>query len=305
MQQNVEDTFTYHVFAFLRKPSILFFKRNACMLGLPPPQDRTALFDPLQRVRAIVRNIFAGISAALPSNSWQWTLSHFALPCQWGGMHKPSAVPHDLRDEFASAKTDLLNFFRQGGHNTPEETFSQVRRLILVAEKFHKQGVSPRLAWAMAFQDFAELCHARDAISMLLAALHSTGNVERALKDVALQYTPERASLVGGTVNDLVIVDIHAPKVEDIASKADIPGSTSKICPKGDYMDKILNAYRKIFGGRPWSRKPKIRRDKNISRKKQAATTSTEAHFCRQREEAVAGLVAAMEGKPPGVIQSF
>ncbi len=140
---------------------------------------------------------------------------------------------------------------------------------------------------------------------MLLAALHSTGNVERALKDVALQYTPERASLVGGTVNDLVIVDTHAPKVEDIASKADIPGSTSKICPKGDYMGKILNAYRKIFGGRPWSRKPKLRRDKNISRKKQAATTITEAHVCRQREEAVAGLVAAMEGKLPGVIQSF
>ena len=289
MERGMQDTFTYSVYAFMRSPNILFYTRHGSMLAMPPAADRVATFEPLQRIRGIVRNILVSIDAALPSNSWQWTFGHFALPGIW-----KDTQPND--EQVAKTLVELEGFFVKAGHENAKNTVREIRTLGRSACKFLDHGMTIRQAWALASVDFPEKKGGRAAVSFLLGALHTTGNVERSLKDTALQYTPERARLLGTIVSDLAILAVHAPPVQDLASSVEVAGK-KELQTHGPYISNVIGAYTFTYKGRRCKKPHKARRDKGMSHR-QSKDKVTEADFLRRREQCVQQRV--LEASHPG-----
>ena len=154
-----------------------------------------------------------------------------------------------------------MGFFVKAGHENAKNTVWEIRTLGRSACKFLDHGMTIRQAWALAAVDFPEKKGGRAAVSFLLGALHTTGNVERSLKETALQYTPERARLLGATVSDLAILAVHAPPVEDLASSVEVAGK-KELQTHGPYISKVIGAYTFTFKGRRWKKPHTARRDK-------------------------------------------
>jgi len=274
----MEYSFTAQIIRFLQKPSLLLVKKLAVLFATPAGQ--TAKFEPLERMRAIVGNVLVCLQAALPENSWQVQFSCFFLPSPLGPARpgRPAAK--------ALARKRFLSIFQAAGHKTPEKTFEEVLELMPHAEKHSRDGVPHRHAWAAASVEYPTLSLARDAVSLYLGCGHSTGNVERLLKLVALREH-ERSSQF---VNDIMLCT-HAPKVKDVAFVADGHDRSRSIVPRGTYLPRILKAYGAIFGGRAWSKAPKARRDKDVARPiRDTANVTTEAAFMRKREAEIRSL---------------
>ena len=82
MSDAMQDTFTAEVLSFIRKPDILYSGKRTQLFAMPTSQDD--LFEPLERVRQIVRTVLAWLDAALPSCSWQLRFASFKLPSAFG-----------------------------------------------------------------------------------------------------------------------------------------------------------------------------------------------------------------------------
>ena len=116
--------------------------------------------------------------------------------------------------------------------------------------------------------DYPELPLARGAVSLYLGCGHSTGNVERLLKLVAIREHIRSPAFI----QDVMFCS-QAPKVKDVtyASPAQI-GTPRCNAPKGPYLPRIMKAYQHIFKGRAWSKDPKIRSLQRIEREEPEAT---------------------------------
>ena len=73
----MEHSFTAQILKFLEKPSVLLVKKYAVLFAKPSADDQAAIFEPLQRMRAIAGNVLACMRAALPDTAWQVQLSCF------------------------------------------------------------------------------------------------------------------------------------------------------------------------------------------------------------------------------------
>ncbi len=210
-------------------------QKHALLFARPPSSDTAALFEPLDRVRAIVGNVIACLKGALPANGWQHSFSTLHLQSPLGQERPGRPAAHKLM------KDRWLAIFQRAQHTQPDKTFQELLSLLLVAERFAKGGMSLREAWAKASVVFPELLLARDAVTLLLGCTHSTGNVERLLKTVALQQTADRGRLLSSSLNDVFLVDAHAPLVEDICeeqvARPLVGGSI--IVPKSPYLPRI------------------------------------------------------------------
>lgn len=175
-----------------------------------------------------------------------------------------------------------------------------------------------RQAWVQAALSFPEKKHARKLVTLYLGCTGSTANVERTLKKVAIrcQHSPN----VEYVLSDLVICDVHAPRVADVTyhvgqttpddSKvaSDIGQTISgvgqtaldigigqtissvgqaapnRIRPKGKYLEAIRKLYKDVFGGRAFRKVPKQRRDKGLKHSRPDGKLS-EAEFNRLRDQ--------------------
>ena len=62
---------------------------------------------------------------------------------------------------------------------------------------------------------------------------------------------------------------------------------------KGSYLQSIIEAYSAVYGGRAWSKMPKLRRDAGVpKRKRDGPKPRTEAAFLRRREMEIKQLEA-------------
>ena len=171
----------------------------------------------------------------------------------------------------------FIGIFRQAKHENPEESMEQVVKLLPYAEKHSREGLPHRNAWAAASLEFPHLLLARDAVSLYLGCGHSTGNVERCLKLVALHEHIRSSDFVKD-----ILYCTQAPQVTDVSFVSREPGGSRMITPKGTYLPRLLKAYGKTFGGRRWKGGPEARRDKGVARPtKDAAVVKTEAAFLR------------------------
>ena len=66
MSDSMENTFTASIIAFYKKPTMLFAAKHAVLFAMPDNGDHAALFEPLDRIRAIVGNVIACLKAAFP-----------------------------------------------------------------------------------------------------------------------------------------------------------------------------------------------------------------------------------------------
>ena len=179
-----------------------------------------------------------------------------------------------------------------------------------------------RQAWVQASLNFPEKKHARKLVTLYLGCTGSTANVERTLKKVALrcQHSPNLEYVL----SDLVICDVHAPRVVDVTQSHYHVGQTTpdgsnvasdigqtisagvgqtalaitvgqttasvgqaapnRIRPKGKYLEAIRQLYKDVFRGRAFSKVPKQRRDKGLKHSRPGGKLS-EAEFNRVRDQ--------------------
>lgn len=142
---------------------------------------------------------------------------------------------------------------------------------------------------------------ARQLVELYLACAHSTGDVERCLKEVAFQHSALRSCMLPDTVEHTLLVAVHAPPITEILERKDGPGGTELI-PKGRFLIRILQAYKLRFGEKVCARQPRKRRDAGMKRdladskrrRMAAGRPQPEAEFLREQGAALDKLVRRM-----------
>ena len=255
------NTYTGQILKFLANPSAVLSGRHAVLFGMPDRNDQAAIYEPLQRMRPIVANVIVCLEAALPSNSWQRQFSAFALPSplgRSGPLDGTLTYGPKIKTLFRERFT---NIFAQARLN-PQETLKELLKIESTAVTFLKQGCTQRQAWAKASLSYPELLRARAAVDLLLGLSHVTGEVERFLKRLASRTVASGGKNEELYLEDFLGCDVHAPKLEDIQ----ITGGDGQasLTDKGKaYVNKIIDCYRKCYGGRRFANRPARRRDVN------------------------------------------
>ena len=80
----LRHSYTSQVIRFFENPSVLFERQQAVLFVRPDPQDSAAIYEPLERVRAIVGSVMACLHAAVPKTGWHYAFSAFYLPSPLG-----------------------------------------------------------------------------------------------------------------------------------------------------------------------------------------------------------------------------
>ena len=80
----LRHSYTSQVMQFFKNPSVLFERSQAVLFVRPDPQDTAAVYEPLERVRAVVGNVLACLHAAVPKTGWHYAFSAFYLPSPLG-----------------------------------------------------------------------------------------------------------------------------------------------------------------------------------------------------------------------------
>ncbi len=75
-----ERTFTGQILKFLSKPQIVDFEKKAVVLSIGELADDDVLFEPLNRMRLVVKSIKTLMDAARPDFTWEVRFLAFRLP---------------------------------------------------------------------------------------------------------------------------------------------------------------------------------------------------------------------------------
>ena len=285
----MKNTYVAQILEFYRDPSIIFAAKHAIMFVKPEGTDEEAMFEPLERIRVIVGNVFQCLRAAVPNTSWRFQFCCFALPSPLG----PNKPGRDSAKNLM--KKYFLQLFRRANHTDPAKTLKQMLMLLPVAEKHCKTGLTNRQSWTVASLEHPDLLLGREGVTLLLGAYITTSNIERFLRRVGNRHHLSKYE----NLNDMVLCDLHAPvptKVAHVDRNLGCGGKTPRtIIPKGVYLDKIINTYHTYFGGRCWRKEAKNRRDAGVkkdeatvaARRKRKRQPATEGSFIRARENEI------------------
>ena len=151
-------------------------------------------------------------------------------------------------------------------------------------------------AWGQAAQEFPELKFGRQLVELFLVWKTSTGNLERRFRSLAEVDTPQRASILDSTVEDIMVASQAPPSTSMIASS-----------PMPSYLKQLQVWHDRLYPvARETTVKPKQRRDAGVSRVPVPASAGpvaasaapmSEAAFGRKREAAIANAVASSPSK--------
>ena len=227
MSSEMVSTYTYHIIQFLNDPSVIFSSKHLVLFT--KPIGKAALFEPLQRIRPIAKNIIACLNAALPSNAWQRKFNCFRLP--WP----------DREDQKESMYNRLEQVCRRARIDAALAK-NEFSILLPRATQNARNGDTIQQAWARASKEYAELQLARQLVNLLLACVHATSNVERSLKHLAAQRSPERMRLAGEKMEDVFLVDQHAPESVAVARISD-----GIVVATNPYPGRIIKLYKQHF----------------------------------------------------------
>ena len=145
------------------------------------PATQAEIFEPLERMRAIVGNLRACASAAFPPNHFLRAVQCYSLPSKL-------VQPDAHRDDTRSTKESFRRIFETCGFAAvSQQMLAELTRMAPAADAAFARGLTVRQSWATAARDYPELKFGRQAVNLLLLARHSTADVERFLKVVAKQ----------------------------------------------------------------------------------------------------------------------
>ena len=280
-----KNTFTGQALAFLRKPECVHFNRQAQVFGLG---KRDAVWGPLRRVRAVVAQVKALLQVYRPQDSWQNLCSVFRLPSPLS--QDASAAEH------AGAKEACAKLCKAGGVHEGQGLL-ELQRLMPRALAY-KRGNNNSQAWARASADFPELGQARALITLVLGMTHSTCHLERLFREIPVQKRADRASLLGVTVQDLLLAN-QAPEADHLAKKVPQADGSTKLQANSDYLPQVLRMYEARFGrlGKPKGvrkvrRDSGVKKDPNILKQQRLARKAPqpEQEFLRERDTCLKNL---------------
>ena len=184
----------------------------------------------------------------------------------------------------------------------PQTALAQWERLLPRAEALQQSGRSTREAWGQAAEEFPEFGAGRKLVELFLVWKTSTGNLERRFRSLAEVDTPQRSSMLDGTVETIMFGSQAPPNAHLIAISRGGEQQTS-------YLSQLQVWHERLYpGARATAVKRKQRRDAGVSRVPgpvaasaapvvASAAPMTEAAFGRKREAAIANAVASSPSK--------
>lgn len=245
LTEGADGTFTHHVLKFLRSTKILYFQDSALVLeGRDAKMTERMLYEPLQRVRLLVRTMRQMAGSLRPTCSWERRFVAYRLP------------PHPDQRAYLQA------IWQHAGMDA-EEVWQQWEKLTAVAMARHSAGASIQDSWAQASADFPEWKLAREAVSLFLAFSASSAITERTLKELSKQETSERARMLNSAEEDILLA-CQAPSEEAIAHRTKDAVGNRSLRPKNKYLPLLLKDYVNTFGMRISHKAPKKRRDRGL-----------------------------------------
>ena len=295
LTQAAADSFTGEVLKFLSEPQVILFRKRAAIFSLADLADNDELFEPLNRMRGLVRTMTTLANAHTPDSAWQHRFMSFQLPSPLGiSTRFNDQSPADLLQLKDNIKDNLVTIFRQARQHPAEDLFSEWRFLLPIAEAHHRSGAPLREAWARAAADFLEKKLGRFAVDLLLCSQHGTGKVERCLRGIPWQEAKGRAHMLNVTLETLLLAD-QGPKADCVAERRDGPAGGTMFVPTCDFCPDIMRRYVVQFGAKMAHQAAKRRRDAGITREPEPPvrkSMESEASFLRCREAAIASLMS-------------
>lgn len=291
MSASCKTSFVSQVIRFIEKRKVLHFGTNVIRFDLP--SNESDRFEPLQRVRTIAAGMLGLMPKHTPRTGWAQTFLAFRLPSRFEDSRR------DIKRLFVKSLTRLA---QQARLVDTRRALDEIVKLAPLADRSYNGGSTTREAWARAAGRFPELALARELVDLFLSCLHSTGDTERSLKEVAFQHSSKRSVMGLETVEDTVLVAIHGPSVEDIVRKLDVPGKPSRCVARGRFVPKVLQAYKATYGDFKLRRQRQVRRDAGTShdltarkrRRIEDGRPQPESEFLRDRESDIRALVKSV-----------
>ena len=147
---------------------------------------------------------------------------------------------------------------------------SQLRQLAPAAQAHFQRCQDERKAWARASLDFPEYAAGREAVSLYVGFTECTTQVERDLKQVPLQESKQRASLLNSTLEEVMLTNIMAPNVEDMCEQQKNPAGAVVVKPITNYLADIVKRYHARFAFKLARKARKQRRDAGLAKDHEA-----------------------------------
>ena len=167
-----------------------------------------------------------------------------------------------------------------------DATFHQLRQLAPAAGAHFKRGASAPEAWARASSDFPEYQDARAIISLFLGLTEATTELERTLKQVPMQERSDRASLLGTTLENLILAS-QAPQQGQMCTHVQNAVGEMVVKPLTDYLPRMVQAYAAKYGAARVARRArKTRRDAGVAKDPATLKAQRQARGAPQPEAA-------------------
>ena len=297
------NTYTGTTLLYLQEAHFYHYGPRVAMFGIGDLRDRGTrrrVREALQRVQRIVMNIEECFKVYRGETSWLALFTAFRLPstrsCSKGGAHVAISCTC-----ISCAKEKLQHILTKADVAASAAiALAQWERLLPRAEALQRSGRSSREAWGQASQDFPEFVDGRKLVELFLAWKTSTGNLERRFRSVGEVDTPQRSSILDGTVETIMLASQAPPSAHLIALSRGEEGQTSYLSELQMWHEHLCPVARET------TVKRKQRRDAGVSRVSGPASAGpvaasaapvTEAAFGRKREAAIANAVASSQAK--------
>ena len=304
----MRDTYAGETLEYLQQAHFYHYGARAAVFGigdLADPETKCRVREALQRVQRIVMNIQECFKVYRANTSWLALFTAFRLPstrgCAKEGVHLPSSCGC-----ISCAKGKLQQILAKAQVQQPKKALAQWERLLPRAEALQQGGRSTREAWGQAAVEFPEFGAGRNLVELFLVWKTSTGNLERRFRILAEVATPQRSSMLEGTVETIMFASQAPPSAHLIALSRSDERPTS-------YLSELQVWHARLYqGAREQTVNRKQRRDAGVSRILVAsadpvaasaapvaasAAPVAEAAFGRKREAAIANAVASSPSK--------
>ena len=299
-----DKTYTGVTLAYLRQGHFYHYGSQCAAFGigdLADPETRRQVSEALLRVQRIVRNIEECFKVYRAETSWLALFTAFRLPstlsCSKEGAQGARVASCGC---ISCAKEKLRQILAKASVQQPQTALEQWEQMLPRAVALQQNGRSTREAWGQTAEEFPEFGAGRELVELFLVWKTSTGNLERRFRSLSEVDTPQRSSMLDGTVETIMIASQAPPSAHLIALSRGDEQQTS-------YLSQLQVWHERRYPvARETTVKRKQRRDAGVSRVPGPASVGpvaasaapvTEAAFGRKREKAIADAVASSPSK--------
>ena len=216
-----DKTYTGVTLAYLRQAHFYHYGSRCAAFGigdLADPETRRQVSEALLRVQRIVRNIEECFKVYRAETSWLALFTAFRLPstlsCSKEGAQGARVASCGC---ISCAKEKLRQILAKASVQQPQKALAQWELMLPRAVALQQSGRSTREAWGQTAEEFPEFGAGRELVELFLVWKTSTGNLERRFRSLAEVDTPQRSSMLDGTVETIMLASQAPPSAHLIA----------------------------------------------------------------------------------------